>query len=405
MATTRDEIRVERVRTELVHNILQFWMSRVVDREHGGFYGLIDENGHVDGQSPRASVVNTRILWTFSAATRVLGEQYRSTADRAYDYILKKFWDMEQGGLFWMLDWQGNPISERKQTYGQAFGIYAFAEYFRASGEPAAAETAKRLFRLLEEHCHDRDFRGYVEALGRQWQPLADMRLSEKDLNCPKSMNTHLHVMEAYTGLLRLWRDDLLEARQAELLDIMLDRIVDSGSGHLRLFFDQQWNSVSPHVSYGHDIEASWLLVEAAEVLGDAKRMERAREHAMKLATAVLQEGVDRDGSVFYEADGSGALVDSNKHWWVQAEAVVGFTNAYQISGDQRFRTAASRVWDYIEAKVVDRVHGEWHSRLSRDGVPLTAENDPETYLVGPWKCPYHSARACLEMIERLRPG
>jgi mannobiose 2-epimerase len=228
------------------------------------------------------------------------------------------------------------------------------------------------------------------------------MRLSETDLNSPKSMNTHLHILEAYTNLLRVWRDPLLEAKQAELAELTMDRILDASTGHFKLFFDNQWNSLSDHVSFGHDIEGSWLLVEAANVLGDAKLIRRARKSALAMADAVYAQGLDRDGSLFYEADGQGKLIDPNKHWWAQAEAVVGFYNAFQLSGEARFRVASRRAWDYIEAKVVDRVHGEWHAKLTPGGVPLTAKEDSDATLIGPWKCPYHNSRVCLEMIERL---
>jgi mannobiose 2-epimerase len=392
----------ERIREELVGNILPFWMRYAVDRQNGGFYGTIDENLNVEKEAERSAVVNTRILWTFSAASRLIGREYRETADWAYDYITNKFLDQENGGLFWMVDYQGNPVSTRKQIYAQAFGIYAFVEYHRATGNAASLNHARRLFRLIEEHSYDPVFKGYLEARGRDWQPLEDMRLSGKDLNSPKSMNTHLHVMEAYTDLLLVWRDPALEAKQAELLELTMDRIIDASTGHFKLFFDERWNSLSDHVSYGHDIEGSWLLVEAAEVLGDTGLIERARKLAITMAEAVYEQGLDRDGSLFYEADAHGALIDPKKHWWAQAEAVVGFYNAFQISGEERFAAAARRTWDYIEVKVVDKVHGEWHAKLTPEGVPLTAKEDADATLVGPWKCPYHNARVCYEMIKRL---
>lgn len=391
-----------RIREELVGNILPFWMRYAVDRENGGFYGTIDCDFNVEKEAPRASVINARILWTFSAASRLIGSEYREMADHAYNYIIDTFWDRIYGGLFWMLDFQGNPVSTRKQIYAQAFGIYALAEYFRATGNTASLDFARRLFWTIEDYSYDPAFKGYLEARDRDWHALKDMRLSEKDLNSPKSMNTHLHVMEAYTNLLRVWREPALEAKQAELLTLMMDYVIDVSTGHFKLFFDKRWNSLSDHVSFGHDIEGSWLLVEAAEVLGDAGLIERARKLAVTMAEAVYEQGLDRDGSLFYEADASGAVIDPKKHWWAQAEAVVGFYNAFQISGEARFLEAARRAWDYIEAKVVDRVHGEWHAKLTPEGVPLTAKEDSDACLVGPWKCPYHNARVCYEMIERL---
>ena len=391
-----------RIEKELRENILPFWMRRAVDRENGGFYGKIDCDGNIDRESPRASVVNSRILWTFSAACRTLGAPYRATADWAYDYVVRKFWDAGYGGVYWMLGHLGNPISDRKQIYAQAFAAYAMAEYYRATGNPESLQFAQRLFRLIEDHSHDALLKGYLEARGRDWGALQDMRLSDKDLNCPKSMNTHLHIMEAYTCLLRVWKDPELRARQKELLEVTMDRIVDNATGHFKLFFDERWNSLSGHVSFGHDIEGSWLIQEAAEVLGDPTLLDRARKLALRMAQTVYREGLDKDGSLFYEADAKGALTDPKKHWWAQAEAVVGFYNAYQLSGDEHFLSQSYRVWEYIETHVVDRVHGEWHAKLSPEGVPYLEAEDPDACLAGPWKCPYHNSRVCYEMMERL---
>ncbi|HVN05281.1 MAG TPA: AGE family epimerase/isomerase [Bryobacteraceae bacterium] len=390
-----------RCKRELTANILPFWMRHTVDQENGGFYGAVDCDGRVNQQAPRAAVINERILWTFSAAARRLGDPaYRETADWAYAYLDARFRDRECGGVYWMLDFMGNPISDRKQIYAQAFAIYGLTEYFRATGCTQALEWAQQIYGLIESKSRDPEHGGYLEACGRDWGTLEDMRLSEKDLNCPKSMNTHLHVLEAYTNLLRVWPDDC--GSTAQLLEMTMDRIVDCAAGHFKLFFDRRWNSLSDHVSFGHDIEGSWLMVEAAEVLGDAALLERARTLAVRMATAVYEEGLDRDGSLFYEAS-RGRMADPNKHWWAQAEAVVGFYNAYQISSDDRFRTAACRAWQYIEEHVVDKVHGEWHAKLKPDGTPWKAEEDPDACLVGAWKCPYHNVRVCLEMMERLR--
>ena len=399
-ATKRDW--AARIEKELVENILPFWMRHAVDRENGGFFGKIDCDGQIDREAPRASVVNSRTLWTFSAACRLVGAPYRATADWAYDYIVRKFWDAEYGGVYWMLDHQGNPLSDRKQIYAQAFAAYAMAEYYRATGKPEAREFAQRLFRLIEDHSRDAVWKGYLEARGRDWGALEDMRLSDKDLNSPKSMNTHLHVMEAYTNLLRAWRDPELVARQKELLEVTMDRIVDNSTGHFKLFFDDQWNSLSGHVSFGHDIEGSWLIQEAAEVLGGAALIDRARKLALRMAQTVYEEGLDKDGSLFYEADSKGVMIDPKKHWWAQAEAVVGFYNAYQLSGQEHFLNQAYRVWEYIETHIVDRVHGEWHAKLSPAGVPYPEYEDSDACLAGPWKCPYHNSRVCYEMMERL---
>ena len=391
-----------RIRKELTENILPFWMRLSVDRQNGGFYGKIDCEGKPDPQAQRSAVLNTRILWTYSAASRLLGGQYRQMAGRAWDYIIERFWDQERGGIFWMLDHRGAPVSCRKQIYAQAFAVYAMAEFLRATGHAESMERARQLFQLIEDKSYEAVHQGYLEACSREWGALEDMRLSEKDLNCPKSMNTHLHVLEAYTNLLRVWRTPELLARQKELLELTMGRIVDCATGHFKMFFDTQWNSLTDHVSFGHDIEGSWLIVEAAEAAGDADLLDRARKLAVHMAQSVYDEARDTDGSIFYEADSSGRLVDPNKHWWAQAEAVVGFYNAWQISGQEHFLDAAYRAWEYIEDKVIDKARGEWHAKLKPDGTPFTETEDADACLAGPWKCPYHNSRMCFEMLERL---
>jgi mannobiose 2-epimerase len=385
------------IKQELEENILGFWMEHTLDETNGGFYGYISRDLTVNPEAGKSLVLNTRILWTFASAYRITrNEAYLKIAERAYRYVNEHFADPEYGGLYWMVDAAGKPSETKKQVYGQAFAIYAFSEYHRATGNEAALQQAIELFHTLEKYSYDSQYKGYFEALTREWQETDDNSLSEKDLNEKKSMNTHLHVMEGYTNLYRVWKSNELHAKLKELIEITIKHIINDGNAHFILFFDEEWHGKSEHISYGHDIEGSWLLVEAAEVLGDKALLASAKAIAIRMAEATLNEGVDEDGGLLNEAGPEG-FIDTDKDWWPQAEAVVGFYNAYQMTGEDKYREAAVRSWQFIESFIVDKEHGEWHWSVKRDGTP--SENSEK---VSPWKCPYHNGRACFEMIERL---
>jgi cellobiose epimerase len=352
----------------------------------------------VDGSQPQGLIVNSRLLWAFSAVHREHPEpRYRHLAERAFDIVMNRFWDAEHGGAFWRLNHDWAPSDSSKKIYGQAFYIYSLAEYYRAFRLNAALRRATDLFELLERHACDLDGRGYWEVRARDWSEAADSRLSEKDMDEKKSMNNHLHLLEAFTNLFRSWEDPRLERRLRELLEIFEQHILDPGSGHLRHFFDEQWRVKSDTYTYGHDIEASWLLCEAAEVLGDQKLMTRMQNLSLQIARTVSAEALDADGGVCYEGK-SGRVLDAGKESWPQAEAAVGFLNAYEVGGDERFLEAASRVWQFIEKKLTDSEHGEWFWRIQCNGQP-----DSSLPKVSEWKGPYHGTRACLETLRRLR--
>jgi mannobiose 2-epimerase len=382
---------------ELKTNILGFWMRNTVDEKNGGFIGEIKSDGTVVHDADKGLVLNARILWSFATAYRYYkDEAYLIMAQRAYDTLDRVFRDHENGGLYWMVDVSGKPVQDKKQVYGQAFVIYALSEFYRATGSEAALLWSQELYRLIEKHAYDPVHLGYVEALAKNWTETGDLSLSGKDLNERKSMNTHLHVLEAYTNLYRVWKPEGLRVKLAELIDIHLDKIINAKDHHFLLFFDDEWTSKSAHISYGHDIEGSWLLCEAADVLGDAQRITRVRAEAVVMAEVTLAEGMDSDGGLYNEADGHGH-VDETKDWWPQAEAMVGYLNAYQLSDNAALLQAAKDSWGFIKNYVRDAKLGEWHWQVSKDGIP-----DPCHAKVDPWKCPYHNSRACFEGLERL---
>jgi cellobiose epimerase len=386
------------IETDLRGNILPFWIRHVADRRRRTFHGLLANDLAVDPAAGRGALLTSRILWTYAAAFRTYGDAaYREMAELALHDLVTRYHDTVHGGFFWSIRADGTVERDRKQVYGQAFAIYALSEYHAATGLREPLDRAIGVFRLLEQHARERTHGGYLEAFARDWSPIADMRLSEVDQNDPKSQNTMLHVMEAYTRLLDVWPDAGLRAALRELVELMLTRIVDARTGHLGLFFTTDWRPTSDRISYGHDIEAAWLLNRAAGALGDPALTARVRALALRIADVTLAEGTDADGAVF-NLGGPAGIVDDRREWWPQAEAVVGWLDAWQVSGEARYLGAAARTWDYISRHFIDREHGEWFRAVARDGRVI-----PGFEKVGFWKCPYHNGRMGLEAVARLR--
>ena len=380
-----------------LEEILSYWLKNTIDQEHGGFAGRIDHDNRIYTEAPKGSVLNSRILWTFSAAYRhTKKEEYLDAARRAFHYLLNYFIDKEYGGVYWSVDAWGQPLDTKKQIYALSFAIYGLTEFYRASGEPQALEAALQLHHDIITHSYDPVHGGYIEALTRDWKEIGDQRLSAKDANERKSMNTHLHVLEAFANLYIVAPRAVLKDQLAELVNIFLDHIIDKKSGHLILFFDDAWEPRSQVVSYGHDIEAAWLLQEAAELLDDGQLLREVKEQSLRLAQAASR-GLDDDGGLWYEYDAAGEHWIRQKHSWPQAEAMVGFLNAGEIRKDEKLMERSWRSWKFVQAHIRDQKSGEWYWGIEEDGTPMTAEDK-----VGIWKCPYHNSRACLEVIHRL---
>ena len=387
----------QEVREVLEDNILRFWIERMQDNEHGGFYGRIDNNNVLYADADKGAILNARILWTFSAAYRVLGKsEYLKIATRAKRYFIDHFIDPEYGGVYWSLDYKGQPKDTKKQFYAIGFAIYGLSEYARATNDQEALEQAINLYRCVEEHALDKEYNGYIEAMTRNWQPIDDMRLSEYDANYPKSQNTHLHIIEPYANLYRVWPSKELEASLRNIIGIFTDRILNPETHHLDLFFEMDWTRGAGQLeSYGHDIECSWLMHEAALVLGDQKVLNKVEPIVQTVAKA-SEKGLNPDGSMIHEANLTAGTKDDDLHWWVQAEAVVGFYNIYQHFHDEAALEKALRCWQYIKENLIDYQHGEWYWSRHRDGSLNTVDDK-----AGFWKCPYHNGRMCLEIIER----
>ena len=382
-----------KVREVLENNILRFWENYTLDQEHGGFVGRVDDDHVIHPKADKAVILNTRLLWTYASAYLNLGStKYRLLADRAYTYLSDYFFDKEHGGLYWCVNYQGAPVETKKQVYAQAFGIYGLSEYAKINQNNRALRRAIELFELLEERAYDHQLGGYMEAFSQEWGPIADVRLSEKDLQADKTMNTHLHVLEAYSNLYSVWPNHDLKTSLERLIHLMIDRFV-TNTHHFHLFYDQRWRLLSQEISYGHDIEGSWLIYEAAKRLPNAELFDQVADLTVAMAKASM-EGLDEDGGLMNESGPDG--LDTDKHWWPQAEALVGLINAWQISGEASFLDQAEQVWSFIHTRIIDKA-GEWHWRVDREGHVIKGEDK-----AGPWKCPYHNGRAMIELLNRL---
>ncbi len=381
-----------------LYRILSYWENYAIDEINGGFYGKRNQQNKLIEEAPKGAVLNSRILWTFASAFKYTQQQkYFDLAKRAYTYIKDYFYDTAYGGVYWMLDAKGNPLDTKKQTYALSFAIYGLSEYYSVSEDEEALHLAIELFDSIEANCFDPINKGYFEAFGRDWAEIEDLRLSDKDANEKKTMNTHLHILEAYTNLYRYWKDDLLKNQLKELLLVFERYIINPVNGHLNLFMDEHWNYKEHILSFGHDIEASWLLQEAAEVIEEKSLVENVRVQALKLALAA-KEGLLLDGSLMYERNLDIAHDIKEKHWWVQAEAMVGFYHTYQLTGDKSYYNDLCNIWGFIKKYIFDKENGEWFWGADENNQVLKDQDK-----LGIWKCPYHNVRACLEILYRKR--
>lgn len=383
---------VSEIRSILEDNILNYWLT--LKDPKGGFYGEVLSDGTVLGDAPRGVILNARIIWSFAAAYQVLRKpEYLEAAVHAKDYFLRHFCDHKYGGVYWSVDSEGKRLDHKKQLYSQGFAIYGLSELYRVNHDEDALKEAVNLFRVVEKYFADRENGGYIEALARDFSPLEDMSLSAHDINADKTMNSHLHILEAYANLYRVWPDKDLKKAVESLLDIVGTNVM-APNGHLQLYFGRDWSVMPGGVSYGHDIETSWLALECAMALDDPAVVDRVRPWAVKMARAG-NEGLLPDGSMRYEKLLDGTYDDS-RQWWVQAETVVGNLWLWKYQEDTEGLKRATACWEYIKNNLV-RPDGEWHWAILPDGTP-----DLSQPRAGFWKCPYHNTRMCLEVLRLI---
>ncbi len=383
---------VNEIRQELVNGIIPFWKG-FRDDEYGGYYGYMDFDLNVDRKYERSCILNSRILWFFSSAYKVLEDvSLLDEAKHAYEFLLKYCLDKKDGGSFWSVTYNGAPLDTTKHTYNQAFTIYGLSAYYDVSGDEDALKLALSLYELIEKKMRDED--GYLEAFDREFKPVSNEKLSENGTEATRSMNTLLHVMEGYTELYRVSGDSRVRKSLYEVLDIVDKKIYNPKLHRQECFFDKEYNSLVNLYSYGHDIEAAWLINRTTDILCDPELSEKIGKITDDLVSAVYKVAFD-GRSIPVEAENG--IVKEDRVWWVQAEAINGFLDAYERHPEKKeYLNAAKALWDYIKEVIIDKREGsEWYWYVDAEGVPA---KEP---IVEPWKCPYHNGRMCLEVITR----
>ena len=380
---------------EMLENIITFWKG-MRDNEFGGYYGLMDIDLNLNKTADKGCILNSRILWFFSEAARVLNRSdLLDEARHAYRFLTERCIDRERGGIYWSVTHDGQPCDTTKHTYNQAFAVYALSAYYEASGDREALDLANSIFALIEDRCTDEN--GYGEAYDHSFVPIVNDKLSENNIIADKTMNTLLHVFEAYSGLYRAAKNPVVAEKMRSILDTFINRVYNPKLRRQEVFFDSQWNSLIDLTSYGHDIESSWLIEWGCTMLGDAALSKRISEICSDM-TACVYDHAFRDSSLRNECEAG--VENEHRIWWVQSEAVVGFLNmAQKHPGQIRYITAVEDILKFIEDKLIDKRPGsEWLSEVMPDG-SHTAERKP---IVEQWKCPYHNGRMCLEIMQRV---
>ncbi|MBP5179725.1 MAG: AGE family epimerase/isomerase [Clostridiales bacterium] len=398
------------IKTHLVKDLIPYWLS-LYDERYGGFYGYVSADGTVDTRADKGCILNSRILWAMSSCyklcmdaglseTKLQDAGYSSVniidcARHAYEYFRDHYFDPEFGGIYWSVTYDGKPADTTKHAYNHAFAIYALCEYYEITHDMEAFKLAYYLKNCIENMFTDEI--GYLESFSRDFTLDSNPHLSENGVSAYRTMNTLFHIMEAYTELYRInkeTRDVFLIRKIMNVLDIFDKKIFNYEKGRLEVFFDREYNSIIDLRSIGHDVEMSWVLDRTCDILGDKDLIEEFAPFSLKLAEESLEYGFD-GFSMAYEVERG--VVKESRAWWVQAEAIVGFINAYMKTGDKKYKDAARRTWEFVRNHMITKTRpAEWYNEVAQDGTP-----DMSLPLVAEWKCPYHDIRMCIELLRR----
>lgn len=410
------ETYVPKLRHNLEEYVIDFWYPRSIDDEHGGFILSYDDEGAFAGNDAKMIVTQARMTWFFARLTRtdVVDGDYTDAADHGFAFLRDAMWDDDHGGFYWEVDRRGTVRKPRKHLYGQAFGLYALAEYYRVTGNEQALDLAGDLFEVIDDVAKDHQNGGYHEYFEPDWEQVTEgttyLATIEPDWSPKESgesvldptlklMNTHLHLLEAFTTYYRVTGDETVRERLHELLTILTNTVVRKDRPACTDKYDPDWTPKLDDadfrvVSYGHDVENVWLTMEASEALDVPTRL--FADLYDGLFDYSLEYGYDDQNGGFYFFGPLGEHATNRiKAWWVQAEAMTSALRMYEATGEDVYRNVFEETYDFIEQYHVDETHGEWHS-----GVDETLE--PVGRKGAEYKGAYHDGRALIECIETL---
>ena len=369
----------------LTGDLIPFW-NNLYDSEYGGFYGSADSDNNINKTSPKSAVLQTRILWFYSSCYKALKDKNLfEYASRQFDFIIKYMIDENDGGIFWDVEYDGKVKDRQKHTYALAFALYSISAYYSVSKNKSAFDAAQRLFNLIERDYKDEY--GYTEVFS----------LDKSVKGSARTMNTLLHIIEAYTEYHAAV--NTAESRKAleYSLDLVRTKAYNDDLCRIECNFDEFMNPVGDVLSYGHDIEASWIVYRACEILGNDEILSDLSPKLDKLTQNVISKGFVDNGrnGIYYECKNN--IDNTYRSWWVMSEAIVALVHRYNLYKDKQSIYLAENVWDYVKKYFISP-HGEWHTQVDEKGEAIKSRSG----LCGAWKCPYHNGRMCLELMEML---
>ncbi len=409
---------LERMNEYFEEQLVPFWSERCIDRKNGGYLVDFDKDGIFKNTDEKYLVTQTRVLYGLSLFCKYFKNdaKYKKYAECGYNFLAKYFWDYKNYGWIWKTDNKGTSLDRGKVVYGQSFALYALCEYYLISGNKEILAFAEKTFELLQIHCSDNLYGGYYENFTENWE-LEEPGYAGGDR---KSLDVHMHLLEAYTKLYECTKKELHRRKLLETIELIFDRMVHKkyfcGLNQFNIKFEnippiaikRTWNADRKTdtakvkdidgirtTSYGHNLELVWLTLKAFEIL--KIKPSRYTPILEELANHSIRYGLDRKyGGMFRDGPYNGKAMVLDKEWWQQSESLVGALYSYELTHDDKFLDAFINIWEFVDSKMINKKAGEWYPLLDRAGGIKLSD------LGNPWKASYHTGRSMVECINKL---